>query len=276
MGHDSFHPWEIKPTAYSPDHLREIVVATVAVAVNDLVLITGGSGQLPQVVLGATAAKTTTIGDMKIAVSAKGATTNPERVQVVPWRVLRGTTASPLDTSSVAANAPVYLGAGGAWSLTAGANPRRVGTVLVSDATVGVIKLDPGAFYGEPVAESQDIAQTSVPAADGAAGVGLWIPKTFLAGPSTTDFALPTRGGGWRVVDAYIRSDGVTGGTVQVQTAGGAANVSDTMVPGNANVITRAGEIDNANATFASGATVRLDIAAGAPAGEAFIRVEPL
>ena len=76
--------------------------------------------------------------------------------------------------------------------------------------------------------------------------------------------------------DAYIRSDGATGGSVQVQTAAGAANCTDAMVPGNANVLTRATQTVIANCTFAASATGRLSIAAGAPLGEAFLHFEPL
>lgn len=114
-------------------------------------------------------------------------------------------------------------------------------------------------------------------AADGTGAVPIMVAKTYAAGISTTDFALPQRtGGSWRVINAWIRSDGATGGSVQLQTAGGAANVTDAMVPGNANVITRCASITNANATFASGATARLNITAGAPAGEAFLMLQPL
>lgn len=120
-----------------------------------------------------------------------------------------------------------------------------------------------------------NLPQAVVAIAPGVPGMGIWISRSYNAGASNTDFALPARTGGWRVVDAYIRSDGATGGTLTVQTAGGAASVTDAMVPGNANVITRAAQVINANATFASGATVRLAVGGGAPAGEAFLRIEP-
>ena len=112
-------------------------------------------------------------------------------------------------------------------------------------------------------------------AADGVPDMALWVRKTYAAGASNTDFALPA-GRSMRLVDAYIRSDGATGGSVQVQTAAGAANCTDAMVPGNANVLTRATQTVIANCTFAASATVRLSIAAGAPLGEAFLHFEPL
>lgn len=113
-------------------------------------------------------------------------------------------------------------------------------------------------------------------AADGGANAGFFIRKTYNAGASTTDFALPARTGGWRIVDAYIISGGATGGTVQLQTAGGASNVTDAMVPsalGNGGITRCALLLNN---TFAGGSNVRINVAAGAPAGEAFIRIEPL
>lgn len=105
----------------------------------------------------------------------------------------------------------------------------------------------------------------------------LWLRQTHGAGASFTDVVLPARVGGWRVVDGYIRSGGAAAGSVQLQTAGGAANISNAMVPGaGLDDITRAGNISTANGTIASGGTIRFNIAAGALAGEAFARIEPL
>ena len=58
---------------------------------------------------------------------------------------------------------------------------------------------------------------------------------------------------------------------------GAGVGISNAMVPGAvAGAITRANLIDPASSTIASGGTVRLNVAAGALAGEAFIRIEPL
>jgi hypothetical protein len=48
------------------------------------------------------------------------------------------------------------------------------------------------------------------------------------------------------------------------------------MVPGNADVLTRATSITLANASFASAASVRFAVANGSPATEAFVRIEPV
>ena len=124
---------------------------------------------------------------------------------------------------------------------------------------------------------SLNVASASADAADGAVTAGLFLRKTHGAGASTTDVVLPARVGGWRIVDAYISSGGAAAGSVQVQTAGGAANITNTMVPGAAaGDITRATNVNLTNGTVASGATIRLNVVAGALAGSCFIRIEPL
>lgn len=123
---------------------------------------------------------------------------------------------------------------------------------------------------------SIDVANAASDWANQSIVAGLWLSAAFTAGASTTDFLLPARVGGWRLVDAYIRSGGATGGTVQIQTAAGAANVTDAMVPGNIDVITRAGSVISANADFASGAGIRINVAAGAPLGNIYARFEAL
>ena len=124
---------------------------------------------------------------------------------------------------------------------------------------------------------SLNLSNLSTDAANNLITAGFFLRATHGAGASTTDVVLPARTGGWRIVDAYITSGGAAAGSVQVQTAGGAANITNAMVPGAAaGAITRANLVEPANNTVASGATIRLNVAAGANAGEAFIRIEPL
>jgi len=126
---------------------------------------------------------------------------------------------------------------------------------------------------------SLNLSIATTDAADGTITAGFFIRKSLIANatglPFNTDVVLPARVGGWRVVDAYIISAGATGGSVQVNTTAPAA-VTNAMVPGNADVVTRNSSLTLANATFASGASIRLTIANGSPATEAFIRIEPL
>lgn len=124
---------------------------------------------------------------------------------------------------------------------------------------------------------SLNVASASTDAANNTITAALTLRATHGAGASTTNITLPARVGGWRIVDAYINSGGAAAGSVQVQTAGGAANITNAMVPGAAlGDITRASNVNLTNGTVASGATIRLNVAAGALAGECFIRIEPL
>lgn len=126
---------------------------------------------------------------------------------------------------------------------------------------------------------SLNLSIATTDASDGTITAGFFIRKSLIANATgvtiNTDVVLPARVGGWRVVDAYIISGGPTGGSVQVQTTAAAA-VTNAMVPGNADIVTRNGALTLANATFASAASIRLAIANGSPATEAFIRIEPL
>ena len=124
---------------------------------------------------------------------------------------------------------------------------------------------------------SLNVALASTDAADKVVTAGLFLRVAHLNGASFVDTVLPARVGGWRVVDAYINSGGAAAGSVQVQTAGGGANITNTMVPGaGAGDITRASNVNLTNGTLASGATIRVNVVAGALAGECFIRIEPL
>lgn len=129
--------------------------------------------------------------------------------------------------------------------------------------------------YGEGVLTNMPIAVSDT--LDGAIQVGFWLSKTFPAGAGPTDVVLPARVGGWRVVDAYLNntSGGAGGGTLQVQTVGGAP-ISDAMIPGVANGLTRAAAIQSANAAIPSGGTVRLAGGVATTAGTAYVRIEPL
>lgn len=123
---------------------------------------------------------------------------------------------------------------------------------------------------------SLNLASASTDAADLQVTAGLFLPVPHLAGASFVDVTLPARVGGWRVVDAYILSGGAAAGSVQVQTAGGVANITNTMVPtGGVGDVTRALNINLPNGTVASGAVIRVNVVAGANPGTCFIRIEP-
>jgi hypothetical protein len=113
--------------------------------------------------------------------------------------------------------------------------------------------------------------------ANGSVDAGFWLRRTFPAGAGPTDVILPARTGGYRVVDAYINnsSGGGGAGTLQVQTGAG-VGITNAMVPGAADVLTRATTVILANASIAGGGTVRLTGVAATTAGECWVRLEPL
>lgn len=117
---------------------------------------------------------------------------------------------------------------------------------------------------------SLNVALAAAPISSGVVGASLELRVSYPAGVGPTDIVLPARG--LRVTDARLVSGGA-GGTVQVQT-GGAAVVTDAMVPGAAGAITRAASI--LNQTFASGATIRIAGAAGTVAGNVYVTFEPV
>lgn len=160
--------------------------------------------------------------------------------------------------------------------LNANANALRIGTTAVpnmmnfsTSGGIQTIQFLEGALTNLSIAV--------VDTGDGAIAAGFMLRNPFPAGVGPTDLVLPARVGGWRVVDAYIvnNSGGAGAGTLQVQTGAGVA-ISDAMVPGLANVITRALSVDLAAGTLASGGTLRLAGAAGTTAGIAYVRFEPL
>lgn len=99
------------------------------------------------------------------------------------------------------------------------------------------------------------------------------LPLTIPAGAGNTDFAnvIPRA---CEVMDTTgFVSGGATGGTVQLQTSGGALNITDAMVPGNADIITRPTTV--ANRSLAAGAGLRVVRGAGNPGGTLFLRLLP-
>lgn len=83
-------------------------------------------------------------------------------------------------------------------------------------------------------------------------------------------FTLPARTGGWKCIDAYTRSRGGTAGTLTLLDATGGNAMTDAIVPGNANVITRATSIVQAQEDVATGATPVWSGATNPPATDCY------
>lgn len=101
--------------------------------------------------------------------------------------------------------------------------------------------------------------------------VPTFIVRTDHAGGNTEEtFTLPARTGGWMLVDAFVRSAAGTGGNYTLKDAAGGNAMTNAIVPGNANVITRATSIIVAQETVGSGAVPEWDGAASSPASACY------
>ena len=94
-----------------------------------------------------------------------------------------------------------------------------------------------------------------------------FVVRTDHAGGNVEDaFTLPARTGGWRLVDAFVRSRGGTAGNLTLLDATGGNAMTDAIVPGNADVVTRAGSLVQAQEDVATGAVPVWSGAGGPPA----------
>ncbi len=170
----------------------------------------------------------------------------------VPWKVLK---AVNTNGSSIGAN--VYLGTSGDWTLTPPASGARViGQVLTVHATTGVVLIDP---QGKTTLMGGESLR---PHTDGSPVPG--VPAVFgIVIPAAAGDVDVVVAGAWRVIDIYAQKTTAVGGagdTVTLKKA--AAAISDALdlnVADNTQV--RVGTIDDANATFASGDTLRVTAA---------------
>lgn len=102
-------------------------------------------------------------------------------------------------------------------------------------------------------------------------GVNLLVPTFTVVtdhegGNADFGFTLPARTNGWRLIDAYVRSTDGTGGNLTLKDAAAGNAMTDAIVPGNANIITRAAQIIVGEQVAASASTPVWDGAAGTPA----------
>jgi hypothetical protein len=103
------------------------------------------------------------------------------------------------------------------------------------------------------------------------------LPLTASVGGGTQTAILPVVGAAsWQIVDAYIvnTSGGAGGGTVKLQAATGALDITEAMTPGIANEKTPCTILNYANGAMALGTTLNFVKTAGFTASRAFVRVE--
>jgi hypothetical protein len=86
---------------------------------------------------------------------------------------------------------------------------------------------------------------------------------------------LPQRPGGWQVQNVFLRSRGASAGTLTLRdtAAGAGAALTDAMVPGNADILTYATTIVQAQENRASSSQLFLNGAGGPPACTGYIEV---
>jgi hypothetical protein len=90
---------------------------------------------------------------------------------------------------------------------------------------------------------------------------------------ATATATLPNRTGGWRVIDCWVVSAGLAGGTITVRNVTAAADVSNAMGVGAAGVITRTTQA--ANSVFAGGGQISA-VGAANPDSTVYVNLIPL
>ncbi len=133
---------EVYPAAVTPWASAMEMVATAAIAQYDVVIVDGASGAIPKASPASSAAPETS--STLLYVAAGRASAAGDKFFAVPWQVIQ-----KVDTSAGSIGDPVYLGTGGDWSLSAGAEGRVIGAVLASSATVGKVLLAPGQYMSK-------------------------------------------------------------------------------------------------------------------------------
>ena len=233
-------PFDIKGTR-QVDHLSRCVVRPdtgVTVALGDVVIRHGASGDEDVVRLADASAAATTYGMLLIAESDAGA--GEEFYGVKSMRL------DDVDTNGSAVGDPVYLSdTPGEWSLAAGTVELQIGEVMVVSATAGSVRIDPYANYAsagvvttgvtgttftvnsDAVAGSDEDPQLRLEGGDGAADV----IRTTLHQDSSADrvwIQQEVVGGSRQGPEFYVGRYGETGNIDAVlgfSSGTGAANV---------------------------------------------------
>jgi hypothetical protein len=113
---------------------------------------------------------------------------------------------------------------------------------------------------------TEGVPSTTSPSINRRSSITFNLPANGSGSTVNHDIAAGLLPANFVIEDAMLISQGATGGTVRVQTAAGAANITDAMVPGNASVITRAASLTYNTRTLTSAAAFRIAVATGAPA----------
>jgi hypothetical protein len=147
----------------------------------------------------------------------------------------------------------------------------RIGS-LVMNAVAGYV-----AYYQKVSATVWVEIATIKSLTTGVLGIPMLMPVTLVAGNATTSIPLPYRNSGWRVVDFWITnsSGGAGAGTVTLQRGADNADISNALVPGAADAITRATTLVSSANLIASGGYLLFVRAGGWTAGVGYVLVIP-
>ena len=138
---------EIYPVAVTPFAQAIEMVATAAIALNDIVVVDNVVGSVPKA---SPATSATVAGSGGMLMVAQGQESAGGRFLAVPYRVV-----TSVNTAGSAVGNPVYLSTGGDFALTPGVEPRIVGLVLAVDATDGKVILNPSQYFSKAVSQTQ-------------------------------------------------------------------------------------------------------------------------
>lgn len=203
---------EIYPVAETPWAQAIEAVATAAIAKDDIVILDGVTGVIPK----ASPAKADDNVVGQLFVAAGKAAAAGDKLYLLPYRIVTG-----FDSSSAAVGDPVYLSAATAGAITltepTGADeiPVVVGVVL-SAATDGVVRLEPGKeVRGLMKVGTATLPSGSTPSVTVALGSnfdGARTVATFAADPGANADLYVTESGG----TITIASNKTLSGTVDV------------------------------------------------------------
>ena len=152
--------------------------------------------------------------------------------------------------------------------------PDQAGDIYIQMGTTGILGA-PGVFQATTAINTGWTRFSWPDLTNGSLGVQYRLRIEHPGGNVDATAQLPPRPNGWRVVDATLRSRGGTAGNMTLRTAagGGGTAVTNAMVPGNANLLTKATTIVQAVETFAGGSVLYANGASNPPATDVDIEI---
>ena len=165
----------------------------------------------------------------------------------------------------------------------ASASPKPL--VIQTSAGAGMVAIQPGgsAFFQHNSVDGPVLVEASTPspvmspaAGDQELGLHYVMEVLVAAGAGNTDIPGSKFQRAYKILPTVrFLSNGASGGTVQLKTAGGAADVTAAITPGNSGVTAAPASYTLANLPLAAGAGLRVVAAVGNPGGWLYIEFRP-